>query len=117
MLGTLVTAVVAALSEMSGLVSSTSQVGVIIKLLTQIIPVAAQVAQDLIQPIKNIIAALKLDPNTTVQQLQDLATLDAATDAAFEAAATAAQAEDAAASGGTNPAPAPAAAPSEAPAS
>ena len=76
--------------------STASLVGQIIAILIQMIPVLVKEYQDLIGPVKNIIAALSANPATTADQLQTLQALDIAMDNAFEAAAAKAQAEDAA---------------------
>ena len=93
----IVGAVISLLTSFLPLVSSSSQVGSIIATLIQIIPTIVKEAQDLVQPVKNIIAALQTNGAATAEQLAQLQTLDAVVDASFDAAATAAQAEDAAA--------------------
>src|SRR5690242_9487080 len=90
-----VTSILALLQSFLPLIASSENIAKIIVTLIQIIPIVVKEAQDLVQPIKNIIAALKMDPNATVQQIADLEALDAKVDADFEAAATAALAEDA----------------------
>lgn len=84
-------AVVALLTQLLPLLSTSAAgtVVAVINALVQIIPVVVQEAEDLITPIKNVIAALSANPATTTAQLATLATLDAQCDAAFEAAAAA----------------------------
>lgn len=91
----IVMAVIGLLTNFLPLVSTSSNVTSIISTLIQIIPVVVKEAQDLVQPIKNIIAALQTNAATTAEQLAQLQTLDAVVDAAFEGAATAATTEDA----------------------
>lgn len=94
----LVTIVLAALQAVEALLTSTgiasSAVTTVINLLIQIIPLLEKEATTIIPYIKNIIAALQNNPQTTADQLAQLATLDAQADQAFEAAAVAAQAQD-----------------------
>jgi hypothetical protein len=101
----IVGAVVALLTNFLPLISSSSQVSSIVSMLIQIIPTVVKEAQDLVQPIKNIIAALQTNAATTAEQLAQLQTLDAVVDASFDAAATAALAEDATANPATPNAP------------
>ena len=71
-----------------------SLIATIINALVQILPVIVKEIQDVAPFVKNIIAALKNDPNTTADQLAQLQALDAQVDQAFEAAASDAQAQD-----------------------
>lgn len=98
MLGTIVASIVALLGQFLPLITSSSQVANVIQTLIAILPTVEHLAEDLYQPIKNIIAALQANSNqaATADQLQQLQQLDAQYDQAFEAAATAAQAEDSA---------------------
>jgi hypothetical protein len=74
----------------------------IITILEQVIPLAIQVGEDLVGPVKNIIAALQNSGALTPDQLDALDTQEAALDAGFDAAATAATAADTTASGTTS---------------
>ena len=94
MLQTIVMAAVALMTQVLPMINSSAQVAKIIELLIQILPTVEQLAQDLVQPIKNIINSLSANPATDAEQLKALADLDTQYDQAFEAAATAAQAED-----------------------
>ena len=90
----IITAVVALLGQILPLVQNSAQVASVIATLIQIIPVLVKEAQDLVQPIKNIIAALQTNAATTEEQMATLKAIDAQVDADFEAAATAALAAD-----------------------
>lgn len=96
MLGTVVSAVVALLTQLLPMITTSDQVAKIITTLIAILPTVEQLAADLYQPIKNIIALLQANANSaaTADQLKQLQDLDAQYDQAFEAAATAAEAED-----------------------
>jgi hypothetical protein len=89
---TAVQAVLTVLEDLAPLITNSKQISGVVTFLEQIIPVVVQEAQDLLQPIQNIIAALSANPAATSDQLAALTTLDAQVDAAFEAAATAYQA-------------------------
>lgn len=91
------TALLAVLAQIAPSLGTSSSIGAIINALVQIIPSLVQLGEALVQPIRNIIAALSSNPAATADQLSQLRALDAQVDAAFEAAATNAQAEDAAA--------------------
>ena len=95
MLQVIVTAVISLMTQFLPLINSSTQVAKFIEMLIQILPTVEQLAADLVQPIKNIIAALQTNTATTAEQLAQLQTLDAVVDAAFEGAATAATTEDA----------------------
>jgi hypothetical protein len=69
----------------------------VIAILEQAVPLAVQVGEALATPIRNIIAALRASGAVTVEQLDQLDTLEAKLDADFDAAAEAAEAADAAA--------------------
>lgn len=73
---------------------STSTVGMIIKTLTEVVPLVIKEYQDVAPFVKNIIAALKNDPAATQKQLDQLDALNKQVDDAFDAAAKAAQEED-----------------------
>lgn len=103
MLNTIILAVVGLMTQMLPLVTSSSQVATFIEMLIKILPVVEQLAEALVQPIKNIINALSANPATDAEQLAALKVLDAQYDQAFEAAATAAEAEDAAADAAAAP--------------
>jgi hypothetical protein len=94
MLQTIVLAAVGLMTQMLPLINNASQVAKFIAMLIQILPAVEQLAESLVQPIKNIIAALSANPAADAVQLKALTDLDAQYDQAFEAAATAAQAED-----------------------
>lgn len=66
----------------------------VVKIITKIVPVIIQEAQDLMPVVKNIIATLKADAATTEEQLATLAELEAIIDAAFDQAAAKVEAED-----------------------
>jgi hypothetical protein len=66
----------------------------IIGALITIIPVVVREYQDLVPIVRNIIAALKADPSTTADQLNQLQQMEVQWDAEFEAAAAAAAGED-----------------------
>ena len=92
----IVSSILAVLASVLPLVQTSASVAKVIEALIQILPIAVQVAQDLVTPIKNIIDTLKQNPATNAEQLATLKALDEKVDAEFEAAATAAIAEDAA---------------------
>ncbi|TGP28187.1 hypothetical protein EN875_032020 [Mesorhizobium sp. M2D.F.Ca.ET.232.01.1.1] len=70
-------------------ITSSKAVNTVITALIQIIPIAVQEAQDLLGPIRNIIATLSANDKTTADQLAALKALDAQVDAAFDDAVTA----------------------------
>ncbi|TJV51171.1 MAG: hypothetical protein E5Y01_16420 [Mesorhizobium sp.] len=70
-------------------ITSSKSVATVINALIQIIPIAVQEAQDLLGPIRNIIAALSASDQATADQLAALKALDAQVDAAFDAAVAA----------------------------
>lgn len=71
-----------------------AQITSIIGVVEQAVPIAVQVGEDLAQPIRNIIAALRTSGAVTADQLAALDTQEAALDAAFDAAADAATKAD-----------------------
>jgi len=77
--------------------AAADEVTSIIAFLEQVIPVAIQVGEDLVQPIRNIISALRDSGALTSDQLDALDKQEAALDAAFDQAADAADAADKAA--------------------
>lgn len=79
--------------------ATATEIANIIGILEQAIPIAIQVGEDLVNPIKNIIAALRSSGALTPDQMDQLDTQEAALDAGFDAAASAAAAADAPASG------------------
>lgn len=94
----IVSLLVSLLGQLVPLVGTNSSlITAIINGLIQIIPLITDEVQDLIPPIKNIIASLSSNPATDAEQLATLQALDLQVDAAFDAAATAAQTQDAAA--------------------
>ena len=70
-------------------VASSNVISKIVAALVQIVPIIAQNAQNFLQPVKNIIAALQASGAVSPDQMTALAQLDAQVDAAFEAAAKA----------------------------
>ena len=90
----IVMAVVALLEEIAPLVANSASVEKIILALIQLLPTLVNAAKDLVQPIKNIIAALQVNAATTEEQMRTLKELDAKVDAEFEAAAAKAESED-----------------------
>lgn len=84
----IVTAVVSLLGQLLPLVGSNSTlITQIIETLVAILPTVVKEVQDLIPPIRNIIAALSADPATSAAQLATLQVLDSQCDQAFESAA------------------------------
>lgn len=83
-----ITAVIQLVAGLAPLITKSEAVSQVIDLITQLLPVVIQEGMDLLQPIKNIIAAVT-GSATTPEQLKALADLDAQVDAAFEAAAAA----------------------------
>ena len=68
-------------------VASTNVIDKILVALIQIVPIIAQEAQDLIVPVRNIIAALQNHGAVTAEQLVQLEALNKQVDDAFDAAA------------------------------
>ena len=95
MLQTIVMAAISLMTQVLPLVNSSEQVAKFIAMLIQILPTVEQLAEDLVQPIKNIINSLSANPATDAAQLAALQALDTQYDQAFETAATNAQAQDA----------------------
>lgn len=93
----IVVTLLAVLSQLAPTLGASS-IGKIVTTLIQLLPTFIKVGEELVPPIKNIIAALSANPETTDEQLKQLENLDAIVDAAFEEAAIAAEAEDANAS-------------------
>lgn len=84
----LLSSVVSLLGQLSGSLDGKSAlVATIIKVLAQLIPVIVTEARDLVQPVKNIIAALTDSGVPDAEQLAALKALDAKVDADFEAEA------------------------------
>jgi hypothetical protein len=77
------------LAKVAPLIQDSAAIASIINTLEELIPVIVQEYKDLVQPVKNIIAALSANPATTADQLTTLQTLDAQADADFDAAAAA----------------------------
>lgn len=90
----LITPILLLLSQIAGVVPA-GKIGMVIATLEEIVPIAAKLFPTLYQVIKNIIAALRSNPATDLEQIKNLETLDQQVDAEFEAAATDAQQEDA----------------------
>lgn len=81
----IVLTVLTLLETLLPLVTKSDQIAKIIATLIEIIPTVVKEAQDLVTPVKNIIAALSANPASTQEQLDALAALDAKVDADFEA--------------------------------
>jgi len=69
--------------------ANNSIVNTILSALIQLVPIVVSEAQELLIPVRNIIAALQANPATTADQQATLKALDAQVDAAFEGAVTA----------------------------
>ena len=87
-------AILALLIQIAGATSEASTIGSIVSTLVQLVPTLVKEYNDLVGPVKNIIAALSLNPVTTADQLATLQDLDIKVDADFEAAVAQANAED-----------------------
>lgn len=85
----IIQSVLALITQIAPLIKDSAAIASIISTLEQIIPVIGQEINDLAQPVKNIIAALSANPDTTADQLAALQALDAQVDAAFDAAVAA----------------------------
>lgn len=84
----IIAAVVSLLGQLLPLIGSNSTlITQIIETLIAILPTVVKEVQDLVPPIKNIIAALSADPATSAAQLATLQVLDQQCDSAFENAA------------------------------
>lgn len=92
-----ITAVLAILAQISTVTTQASVIAKVIGALTEILPLLVTLGKNLVEPVKNIIAALKENSATTPEQLDALEAFDARVDADFEAALAKAEAEDAAA--------------------
>jgi hypothetical protein len=92
----IVTQFLALVGELIPNITSSATIAKVIAILEQVIPLAIQVGEDLVAPIKDLIAALKTSGAVTTDQLDQLDALEAKLDADFDAAAAAAQAADAA---------------------
>lgn len=79
--------------------ASAATITKIIGILEQAIPLAIQVGEDLVGPIRNIITALRSSGTLTQEQIDQLDAAEAKLDADFDAAANAAEQADAASSG------------------
>lgn len=91
----ILSAILGIISQLAGSTGNAALVENIIQLIIQLMPVLIKEYQDLVPIARNIIVALKSDPSTTADQLNQLQVLEAQWDAEFEAAAEAALAEDA----------------------
>lgn len=99
-MGTLVSLLVSMLGQLVPLIGTNSAlITNIVNGLIEIVPLISQEIQDVIPPIKNIIATLQANPATDAVQLATLQALDLQVDTAFDTAAAAAQSQDAAAAG------------------
>ncbi len=74
------------IADLAPLATDSSKIAGIISMLETWVPVIIKEATDLIQPVKNIIAALQGSASITADQLAALQALDAQCDAAFDAA-------------------------------
>lgn len=74
------------LGDIAPLITNSNEIGAIINGLQTYLPLITAEASDLIQPVKNIIAALQGNSAVTADQLTALQALDAQADAAFDAA-------------------------------
>jgi hypothetical protein len=88
----IVQSILALLAQIAPLIKDSAAIASIISTVEQILPIVVQEAQDLVQPVKNIIAALSANPAATADQLAALQALDAKVDADFDAAVAAYQA-------------------------
>jgi len=79
-------ALLALLTQASPFLTSASIIGTVIKTVAEIAPVAIQTYKDVAPSIKGVINALKENPNTTAQQLDELDAISAKVDADFEEA-------------------------------
>lgn len=77
----------ALLAQLAPVVKDSALIANIVSTLSGLLPIVIAEYQDLIQPVKNIIAALSANPATTADQFTALQALDAAADAAFDKAA------------------------------
>jgi predicted PurR-regulated permease PerM len=89
-----ITAVIILLGQIAPLVQTGSNVAKIIQALIELLPTIVQVAQDLQQPVKNIISALQNNAATSDELMKQLKDLDAQVDTAFEKEAARVEAED-----------------------
>lgn len=76
------------LLQLAGTFSSSDQIAKIIETLINILPTIIKECEDLVQPVKNIIAALSANPAADADQLAALQALDEQCDATFEKEAT-----------------------------
>lgn len=86
---------VALLAQVVPTISGSAAVGTAIKFVTELLPPAIQLAKGEVPVIKGIIATLRSNGSTTVDQMNDLDALDAQCDAVLDAAIAKAEAEDA----------------------
>lgn len=93
MLGLLSTAL-GLIGTVAPLFTSSTQVAAAIKVVSEAVPVAIAVGQDLWEQVKPAIEALRQSDATTPEQLAELDAIEARGDAAFDAAYAAAVAED-----------------------
>lgn len=85
-IATVIQAALAIIQTVAPLLQNNAQVTAVISTLETWLPVIEQGATDLVQPIKNVIAALQSNGNVTADQIAALQALDAKVDAAFDAA-------------------------------
>jgi hypothetical protein len=89
---TVIAAALALIETAAPLFQNNAQITQVIATLETWVPIVEQGATDLVQPIKNVIAALQNNGNVTADQIAALQALDAKVDAAFDAADAAWQA-------------------------
>lgn len=90
----MIASLLALLTSVAGLTGQASVIAEIISTLVSLVPTLVQEYKDLVNPVKNVIAALSANPATTSDQLATLKALDEKVDSDFENAAAAAEAED-----------------------
>ena len=93
-MSTIIVAIVSLLASIAPLVTNNGSIAKIIQTLTDLIPLIVKEISDIVPMVKNIIAALKGNPEVTQEQIDSLDQMSAKLDAEFDAAAAAAQAED-----------------------
>jgi hypothetical protein len=86
---TAISTILALVEDILPLVTNSGMVAKVVSTLELLLPIIVQEYNDLVQPVKNIIAALSANPAATADQLAALQALDGQADAAFDAAAAA----------------------------
>lgn len=95
-MGALIPVILTLLQTIVPALGSSSAIAAVVNALIQIVPLLIKEYQDVLPMIKNIIAALRSNPETTAELVAQLTVLDAQVDTAFDAAVAKAEAEDAA---------------------